>query len=649
MKKFPQQHSEEAIPYLRSLAEWLHLEKKADLERFRQEVESKPLEERRQKGYSWYPVVARKTGYTYGDRAYVEIERTKGLELDHHFKSGKPVRLFSRQPEIKRPHYTGVVYWVHGDRMRIVLNSRDLPSWLEMGSMGVDLQFDETTYLEMEKALGRVIAARGDRLAEIRDTFAGLIPIHRSEKNARSGAILNPSQEKAISGILSSSLISLVHGPPGTGKTTTLVQAIREMAQTEFNILVAAPSNTAADVLTERLATSGMAVVRIGNISRIDEAVVRHTLEVQLAEHPESKHIKKLKKQAAEKRRHASRHKRRFGQAERIQRRDLFREAAELQKWARQLEDRLIQLILDNAQAIVCTLVGASHPLLEKRKFRTVLIDEAAQALEPATWIPILKASRVVLAGDPLQLPPTLKSPEAAQKGLGTTLLERAIDSGLPSHLLDIQYRMHESIMGFSNLRFYRGKLKADEMVKTRTFSGLPHAPVLFIDTVGCGFEEKRSSKTRSVGNTGEILILEEHFLKFKKIISPEEAGLIALISPYREQVEKLEETLGNSPNWEGWNWNVQTIDGFQGQEADMVYISLVRSNRKGELGFLKDYRRMNVALTRARKLLVVIGDSGTLGRDPFYLDFLEYVDKNGTYQTAWEYLQDQSSASAPT
>jgi len=644
MKKFPQNQVEEAIQYLRSMAEWLQLEKRADLERFRKEVEAKPLEERRQKGYTWYPVVSRKTGYTYGDRAFVEIERTKGLELDHYFKSGKPVRLFSRQPEIKRDSYSGVVYWVHGDRMRIVLNIKDLPSWLDMGAMGLDLQFDETTYQEMEKALAKVTEAKGDRLAEIRDAFAGLGPTHPTGNSSRPGAILNPSQEQAISGVLSSPLICLIHGPPGTGKTTTLVQAIRELALTEFNILVAAPSNTAADVLTERLAATGMMVVRIGNISRIDEAVVRHTLEVQLAEHPESKHIKKLKKQAAEKRRQASRYKRRFGREERLQRRDLFREAGELQNWARQLEDRLIQLILDNAQAIVCTLVGAAHPLLEKRKFRTVLIDEAAQALEPANWIPILKASRVVLAGDPLQLPPTLKSLEAAEKGLRTTLLERAIDQGLPAHLLDIQYRMHEVIMGFSNLQFYQGQLKADRSVRERTFSGLPHAPILFIDTVGCGFEEKRSTKTKSIGNAGEILILEEHFMGLKKIVSPEEARQIALISPYRQQVEQLEETLENAPHWEGWNWSVQTIDGFQGQEADIVYISLVRSNTKGELGFLKDYRRMNVALTRARKLLVVIGDSGTLGRDDFYLNFLDYVERQGTYQTAWEYLQGEKS-----
>ncbi len=622
------------------MAEWLQIEKKADLDHFRNEVTNRPLEERRARGYTWFPVKATRTGYTYGDRAYVEVERTKGLEEDHKFKGGKPVNLFIRHPEAKKPAYSGTIYWVHGDRMRIVLNAKDIPDWVGNGAMGVDVLFDETTYQEMEKALQQVTKARGDRLAELRDAISGMIELAPTTRPGELGQMLNPSQENAVAGVLGARLISLIHGPPGTGKTTTLVRTVQELVRQEPTVLMSTPSNTAADVLTERLAQAGLNVVRIGNISRIDETVVNHTLEVLFSQHPENKHIKKLKKQAAEKRKAATRYKRKFGQEERHRRRELFQEAGELQSWARQLEDRLIQVILDSAQVIICTLVGAAHPVLNQRKFRTVLIDEAAQALEPATWIPISKASRIVLAGDPLQLPPTLKSNEAAKKGLSITLLERAIHNGLPAHLLNIQYRMHETIMGFSNHHFYQDQLRADDSVRHRTYSGIPHQPVLFIDTVGCGFEEKSASRSKSRSNEGEINLIQEHLIRLAKYLQPEEVDLVALISPYRDQVEQLEERFVLESEWEDWNLKAQTIDGFQGQEADIVYISLVRSNSKGELGFLKDYRRMNVALTRARKLLIVIGDSGTLGSDPFYLEFLDYVEQKGSYQTAWEYLQ---------
>jgi predicted DNA helicase len=430
--------------------------------------------------------------------------------------------------------------------------------------------------------------------------------------------------------------------------------------------LVAAPSNTAADLLTERLANAGLQVVRIGNISRVDEHILPHTLDSILARHPESKNIKKVKLQAAEYRRQSRQHKRSFGHEERREREHLKTQARELEAWANTLEERLLEEVLSAAQAITCTLVGAAHPVLERSKFRTCIIDEAAQALEPAAWIPILKCSRVVLAGDPFQLPPTVKSLEAARQGLSKTLIERCLDT-LPQHvhLLDVQYRMHRAIMDFSNQYFYQGALKAHETVGDRRLLTLENdtltvfEPVVFIDTAGTGFEEKinrsagkNSSRFPSKYNPDEALLVREHLLKLmEKFPDTAHRPNIGVLSPYREQVNFLEEMVRNDVDLapvftskvaEGQlaTGIINTIDGFQGQERDVIYISLVRSNAKNEIGFLSDYRRMNVAMTRARKLLVVIGDSATIGNNPFYSRFLEYCEKNGAYQTAWEYMK---------
>lgn len=623
------------------LKELLELERQADYETYKALVERLPLDERREKGLTWHPLQILKTGYTYGDRAFLIVERTKHIDLPHQFRGGKPVRLFTLQPKMRHPEKSGVAYYVQGNKMKIVLNSKELPDWLDLGLVGVDIMFDERTYVEMAKAIERVQSAKGNRLAELRSVLLGQeAPVFAPLPTDIQHPYLNPSQLAAIQQILAARHVAIVHGPPGTGKTTTLVHAIQHLTETEQTVLVTAPSNTAVDLLTERLADQGLVVVRIGNISRVDENLVRHTLEARISQHPESKNIKKVKIQAADYRRQAQRFKRNFGREEAMERRHLRKQAAELEAWAGQLEERVIDQILASAQVITCTLVGSSNKVLEKQKFRTLVIDEAAQALEPATWIPILKASRVVLAGDPFQLPPTVKSIEAQKAGFNQTMIEKCIGFMQEVSFLNTQYRMHEDIMGFSNQQFYEGTLQADHSVRHHELVHHPGASVIFIDTAGCGFEEKLNEKYQSRYNPEEFQILCEHLYQ---LIEPYEEGVypsIALISPYREQVIYMEETIKEDEKLQALRLSVNTIDGFQGQERDVIYISLVRSNSKQEIGFLTDYRRMNVAMTRAKKLLVIVGDSATIGANPFYQAFLEYVERYGQYQTAWDYMQ---------
>jgi ATP-dependent RNA/DNA helicase IGHMBP2 len=630
-----------ALEELEVLSELLQLEKDADLKQFKEKIRRLPLTERKANGYAWYPVQVVKSGYTYGERAVVTLERDVPEDEPHRFRAGKVVNFFTNQPAVKQREKTGVVNFVNKNRMQIILNSKDLPDWMGLGQIGVDLLFDERTYMEMEKALAKVQEAKKGKVAELRNVLLGVQPPRYAPVNEPLALPhLNDSQNEAINHILSAQDVAVVHGPPGTGKTTTLVEAVAQLVQQEATVLVTAPSNTAVDLLTERIAEKGVAVTRIGNISRVDESVIRQTLDLKLADHPESKNIKKVKIQAAEARRNARKYKRRFGPEERMERNRLYQEARELSAWARQLEDRLIDQILDGSQVITATLVGCAHELLARRKFRTVVIDEAAQALEPASWIPILKASRVVFAGDPFQLPPTVKSSKAQRGGLSVTLMEKLLQRLPQVHLLNVQYRMNEAIMGFSNQQFYDGALRAAEQVRAHRLEEREEPEVVFIDTAGCGFDEKVHERYRSRYNPEEFLILREHLYLLKAAYEEGEAPPIALISPYREQVVHMEQMIEEDPMLAGLPLIINTIDGFQGQERDVVYISLVRSNGKGEIGFLKDYRRMNVAMTRARKKLVVVGNSATVGQDSFYADFMAYCEEAGAYQTAWAYMR---------
>ncbi len=622
---------------LKDLKKLVEFEKQEELKFFQDEVLNTPIKERIENGFTWYPLEVIKSGYTYGDRAFVIVQRNQ--EGPHKLRAGKIVGFSTLAAGVTNPSYSGTIHYVNNQKMKIILHTKDLPDWLSFGQIAVDLLFDERTYVEMQFALDMVIKASNDRLGEIKNVVFGKTDAYFEKLNPIQVASLNNSQNLAIQNILAARDIAIIHGPPGTGKTTTLVKAIQLTIETEQQVLVCAPSNTAVDLLTIKLSEIGLNVVRLGNISRLDKSIIDMSLDGRLSNHPESKNIKKIKIKAAQARRKAQKYKRNFGKSEYNARKEAYQEARELEAWANDLETKIIGQILDGADVITCTLVGSASKILKKYHFKTVFIDEAAQALEPATWIPILKADKVVLAGDPFQLPPTVKSYQANKQGFSITLMERLL-SKLPNiNLLTTQYRMHDVIMGFSNQYFYQNELEADISVQNHHLSIGEHHSLEFIDTAGCDFEEIYDEKYKSRSNPDEQMILFEHLYQLLDQFDVQELPSIGIISPYQEQVITIKKAFKQDEKLKDLPFSIATIDSFQGQEKDVIYISLVRSNPKGEIGFLKDYRRMNVAMTRAKKLLIVIGDSSTIGNDKFYSALLDYVDKEGIYRTAWEFM----------
>lgn len=642
------------LTHLRSLVQ---LEREEERKLHLEVIQAMPLPQRVKKGYSWHPLQATETSYGIGGRPVVTV--TRAGEESHRFRAGTSVNLFTTQPGMNAPQRSGVIKYVKKNRMQIVLGGEDLPTWLNGGGVGVDLMFDERTYVEMDRALQTLEKAQGNRIAELRDVIMGARDAeYRPIPDGQVAHLghLNESQRHAVSQILGAEHLALIHGPPGTGKTTTLVAAVGELVKKEGRVLFCTPSNSAADLVTMRLADIGLNVVRTGNISRVEEDVMRHTLDLQIADHPDTAQVKKLRREAADTRKKAHKAK---GRDKGL----YFRDAGKLAGFARALEDRTLDHVLDTADVVVCTLVGSATSILSRHTFQTCIIDEAAQALEPATWIPILKANRVVLAGDPYQLPPTVKSRAAEKGGFNVTLLEKALDISVGLRreegenkssgerpqdaafwhsLLEVQYRMNRPIMGYSNEYFYSGKLRAAKLVAERSLPGVPLAEsVVFIDTAGTGFEEKLHPRFKSRYNDGELDILIEHMLLLRSNTPPEDAlPTVAVITPYREQMVQAEDRIEAESRLNDFSLTINTVDGFQGRERDVVYLTLVRSNTRNEIGFLSDYRRMNVALTRAKKYLIVIGDSGTIGNDAFFSGFLNYVEANGLYQTAWEYMR---------
>jgi ATP-dependent RNA/DNA helicase IGHMBP2 len=628
------------MDYFKKLLDLLKTEREEDRQSYLRITEMSSVSERRAKGLSWYPIAIRGTEMSRGDYLSVEVERTTHQDIPHQLRFGVPAVLFSNH-DAKKDRVEGIVTYQGGNRLKITLRTDELPEWSRDGKLGIDVLFDDNSYDEMQNALKAASALADDekdgRLVNIltgekAPTFHPNLPKIEIPR-------LNDSQLEAVNKIVAANELAIVHGPPGTGKTTTLVQAIKALHQLDRQkILVVAPSNTAVDLLSEKLSEEGLNVVRVGNPVRVSERLTSLTLDSKMAGHSAIKDVKALKKQANEYKNMAHKYKRQFGKAERDQRKALFDEAHRIMKEVGSMEQYVIDDVLNKAQVITATLVGANHHTVRNLKYKTVVIDEAGQALEPACWIPILKGEKVVLAGDHFQLSPTIKSSEAAKNGLSTTLLEKCAAMHPESViLLEEQYRMNEAIMGFSSKIFYQNRLKAHESVAHHLlFPG--DAPLAFIDTAGCGFDEKLEGTSST--NPEEAVFLFKHLTQFAAELDPTNFPSIAVISPYNEQINLLKEQLLHSPSLLafGDKISINTIDSFQGQERDIVYISMTRSNPEGEIGFLSDIRRMNVAMTRARKKLVVIGDSATLSQLPFYLDFIAYAEGLNAYQSAWEF-----------
>ena len=632
---------------LKQLLFLLKKEKEEDLLVYKRKMTGTSLNERRKQGVCWYPVKLDKTKFDAGERLLVKISRPPEHREAHMFQSGKLVSLFSNAGKNSENSevVNGVINQVSDHELLMTLNSDAVPDWIDDGYLGVQLLFDENAYREMENAVKFLIKTKEERINQLKGILLGGLDAEFERKSPITRSALNESQNKALNLIRDAKDVGIVHGPPGTGKTTTLVHAILDILKYEPHILVCAPSNAAVDLFVEKLDVEGVNVVRIGHPARVTQNILSNTLDARVAHHQDYRNLKSLRKKADEFRSLAKKYKRNFGQAEREQRTMMYAEASKYKQEAEHLEFYIINNILSSAQVIASTLVGANNYNLKGMKFKTVFIDEAAQALEPAAWIPIIKSERVIFAGDHFQLPPTIKSHEAARLGLEVTLFEKAIKRNRADVMLQEQYRMHEMIMNFSSSYFYKDKLFPNEKVRNWKIFAEDH-PVEFIDTAGTGFFEQVDSETKSSFNKEEVSLLFNHFRSYleqiKSLKRMEEVPNIGIISPYKAQVGLLKDQFDDAFREEDELISkvaINTVDSFQGQERDIIYISLVRSNEKGEIGFLSDTRRMNVAMTRAKKKLVVIGDSGTIGQHEFYEQFLDYINEIGAYRSAFELL----------
>lgn len=630
---------------LQKLLKLIEQERKEDLQQYRFKMQSTSLIDRRKEGVCWYPVGLEKTRFDSGERLLVRVSRNPEHANSHLFQSGSLVSLFSNSGNNQETttYVNGVINKIGKLDMIITINTNDFPDWLTDGKLGVQLLFDENTYKEITLAVETLIKTEKPNQIKLKNILLGEKDAEFEEKFEINFPFLNESQNKAVNLINQAQDLAIIHGPPGTGKTTTLIKAIIHSLKTEKQVLVSAPSNSAVDLLVEKLVEQKINVVRIGHPARVTENVLLNTLDAKITRHNNYRELKMLRKNADEYFKMAKKYKRNFGQSEREQRRAMFSEAHKLSDEARHLEFYITNSIIANAQVIATTMVGANNHKIRNLEFKTAFIDEAAQGLEPATWIPVLKAERVIFAGDHHQLPPTIKSFEAARNGLETTLFEKAILRNNADVLLREQYRMNEKIMAFSNLIFYEGQLLANEKVANHTIFA-DDLPLEFIDTAGTGFSEQTDPETKSTFNKDEAYLLFKHLNTYLKTVaeSGENIENMAIISPYKAQVQLLQQVFEQELETDAETKRkiaVNTIDSFQGQERDIIYISLVRSNEKSTIGFLSDIRRMNVAMTRAKKKLVVIGDSSTICKNEFYNKFFEYVNEIGAYRSAFEFL----------
>lgn len=635
----------------------LQLEYYTEKEAFRKLTEQMGMQRKVKRGDAWFPLQVGKSFYNSLNQTAIEVFRTSDQDIEHNFEFGRPVMFFrsERSEELKYFSFTGTVSYVDGDRM--VVTVPDSAPLLELQQstdpIGVQLSFDETSYKLMFEALDRVMKAKNNRLAYLRDLFYSHQKAGRFSFEPMKFPWLNPTQERAVNEVLWAKDVAIVHGPPGTGKTTTLVEAINETLMRESQVLVCAQSNMAVDWISEKLVDRGINVLRIGNPTRVNDKMLGFTYERRFESHPDYPQLWAIRKAIRELRKN-----RKKGSENYHQKMD------RLKSRAAEIELRINAELFGEARVIACTLVGSAHHLLEGMKFGTLFIDEAAQALEAACWIPMKRASRVILAGDHCQLPPTVKSIAALRAGLGKTLMER-IAENKPEvvTLLKIQYRMNDEIMRFSSDWFYGGKVESAPQIKYRSVLDYDH-PITWIDTSNeenqitiegedapkdsastsssvsaanqnsdLNFKEQFVGESFGRINKAEaeltLLTLAEYFTKIGKQRVLEERIDVGIISPYRAQVQYLKKLIKKYEFFKPYRRliSVNTVDGFQGQERDVILISLVRSNDEGQIGFLKDLRRMNVAMTRARMKLIILGNKDTMTKHPFYKKLWEYVE----------------------
>ena len=615
------------------------MEYAAEKEAYRKQTEETGLQRKVKRGDAWYPIKLGKSYYNSLNQLVVEVFRQgEDNEIEHNFEFGRPVAFFTsqtsqnnRSTQIKYFPFTATVSYVDGERMVVAVpDNGQLIDVQGAEHVGIQLFFDETSYKMMFEALDRVIRAKG-RLGYLRDLF--YTPAMKTETftfAAMHFPYLNRTQEDAVNKVLRAKDVAIVHGPPGTGKTTTLVEAIYETLRRENQVLVCAQSNMAVDWISEKLVDRGINVLRIGNPTRVNDKMLSFTYERRFEAHPDYTLLWSIRKAIRDLRGHRKRGDEKFHQ-----------KLERLKERATELEVRINAQLFGEARVIACTLVGSSNRLLEGQKFGTLFIDEAAQALEAACWIPIRRVSRVIFAGDHCQLPPTIKSFAALKAGLGKTLMERIVENHPESvTLLKMQYRMNEEIMRFSSDWFYGNQVESAPEVKYRSILDLD-IPMTWIDTSGFELPEDSdlSFKEQFVGesfgriNKAEaeltLLALEQYFTKIGRERILDERIDVGVISPYRAQVQYLRRQLKKKEFFKPYRSliSVNTVDGFQGQERDIILISLVRANDEGQIGFLRDLRRMNVAITRARMKLIILGDASTMTRHPFYKKLFDYIE----------------------
>ena len=603
--------------YLLQLLAAIGEEEKEEINRYKLDQQH-TLKLLKAEGLALHPLSVIRKNFGYAD--YPEVSFRIPFPTDtNQFRDGAAIECFVTGEESVK----GILLNLEGKVGEFRLFAPDFPDWIEDNNMGIKLAPDQRTITIMKTVL--------KELENKKEMFSLFKELHDEDKTAThkpdratellyQNRTLNESQQRAVNAILENEKMVVVHGPPGTGKTTTLTEAIVQLVKMGEKVLVSAPSNTAVDNISKGLIKQGLEVLRVGNATKADQDIFLHTPEGKLSNAKQQKEIKDLKKRAEEFRRMALKYKRNFGKAEREQRNLLFREVKNIRSEIKKMQAYNEEKLFSEAQVISGTPIALYDAKLNQLKFQTLIIDEAGQCIEPLAWCIFPLANKYVLAGDHLQLPPTVLSQKAALMGLSKSILEVCVEKVPDLYLLDVQYRMRRSIAGFSNEYFYNGLLQTAGHLEN---NGLH---ITFIDTAGSGFNEAQGSNGLSLRNEGELSIVQK-LLESEKL----EPQLTALISPYSGQVAAAKDTLSSQ-------MRISTIDSFQGQEKENIIISLVRSNDEGIIGFLKDYRRMNVAITRAKENLYVIGDSATIGADPFYNAFLIYVEKNGNYRSVWEF-----------